>query len=322
MSDATAGFPELAANGPAPSGGSVIADPKRISRRRLIWRRFRRNKGAVFGLCLLLALVLVAIVAPSFHPWSYTELDLARDPDTGANYFLKPPSSRHWFGTTQDGRDVLALVFEGLRKSLMIGFISGTLVTVIAAVVGSFAAYFGGWVERVLMWFTDLFLVLPTLLVLAIVTRSLSPGSSGAVVWLIILLAATGWMLSARVVRSLTLSIKERDYVRAARYMGVSGPRIIGRHILPNMATLLIVDATLAIAGTILLETALSFLGVGIRPPDISLGSLIGLGQGMATTFPWVFLFSAGTLVLVTLALFLMGDGLRDAFDPNSKAAG
>lgn len=295
---------------------------RRISRRAIIWRRFLRNKGAVFGLTLFVALVLVAIIGPSFHSWNYTDLDLARDPETGANYFLKPPSRRHWFGTTQDGRDVLALVLEGLRKSLMIGVIAGTLTTVIAAVVGSFAAYFGGWVERVLMWTTDLFLVLPALLVLAIVTSSLSPGSSGTIIWLIVLLALFSWMLSARVIRSLTLSIKERDFVRAARYMGVSGPRIIGRHILPNMATLLIVDATLAIAGTVLAETTLSFLGVGIRPPDTSLGSLIDLGQRMATTFPWVFLFSAGTLVLVTLSLFLMGDGLRDAFDPSSKASG
>lgn len=322
MSDATAALSELAANPPDPVPDVVDEQAKRISRRAIIWRRFLRNKGAVFGLSLFVTLILVAIIGPSFHPWDYTQLDLARDPDTGANYFLKPPSTRHWFGTTQDGRDVLALVLEGLRKSLMIGVIAGTMTTVIAAVVGSFAAYFGGWVERVLMWFTDLFLVLPTLLVLAIVTSSLSPGSSGTIIWLIVLLGVSYWMLSARVIRSLTLSIKERDFVRAARYMGVSGPRIIGRHILPNMATLLIVDATLAIAGTVLLETTLSFLGVGIRPPDTSLGSLIALGQGMATTFPWVFLFSAGTLVLVTLSLFLMGDGLRDAFDPTSKAAG
>jgi peptide/nickel transport system permease protein len=184
-----------------------------------------------------------------------------------------------------------------------------------AALVGSFAGYFGGWVDRTLMWFVDLLLVLPAFLIIAI----LSPTFRGKT-WLVfvILLAAFLWMVTARIVRGMTISLREREYVLAARYMGVPSHRIIFRHILPNISSLLIVDATINVSAAVISETGLSYFGFGVQPPDVSLGTLIADGTSSATTYPWLFGFAAGLLVLVVLAVNLVGDGLRDALDPTS----
>ena len=168
------------------------------------------------------------------------------------------------------------------------------------------------------MWVVDLLLVLPSFVITAIILRNVD--TSSGIWFLIFFLTLFGWMLSARVVRSLTMSVRDRDYVTAAKYMGVSGPRIVFRHILPNISSLLIIDATLGVAAAVLAETSLSFFGFGIRPPETSLGSIIGEGARMATTFPWVFLSGAVPLVLLVLSINFIGDGLRDAFDPQSKA--
>ena len=189
--------------------------------------------------------------------------------------------------------------------------------TTIAATVGSVAGYFGGWRDRALMWLVDLLLVVPGFLLIAIITPR-TKGSSN-ILWLIVLLAAFGWMVSSRMVRGLTMSLREREFIRAARYMGVSSRRIIVHHIVPNVASILIIDATLNVGFAILAETGLSFLGFGVQPPDVSLGTLIADGTASATTFPWVFLFPAAALVLIVLCANLTGDGLRDAFDPRSR---
>ena len=202
---------------------------------------------------------------------------------------------------------------------MLISLVVGVGSTTIAAIVGSFAAYFGGWFERVALWTIDLLLVLPGLLIIALVMRNIN---SHLALWLTFWLAALGWMLSARVVRSLTMSVRDRDYVTAAKYMGVRGPRIIVRHILPNVSSLLIIDATLAIAAAVLAETGLSFFGFGIRSPEVSLGTVISEGARMATTFPWVFAGGAGFLVFMVVAVNFIGDGLRDAFDPSSQSGG
>jgi peptide/nickel transport system permease protein len=286
---------------------------KRISRRALLLRRFLRNRMAVFGLILFGFLVLVALFGPLIAQWGYAEIERGE--------YLKAPSGDHWFGTTQAGRDIFAMTIHGLRKSLIIGLTVAIVSTTVAAVVGSFAAYFGGAFERIALWVIDLLLVLPSFLIIAILMTQRG-GNSGGVVLLIVLLAAFNWMLSARVVRSLTQSIKDRDYVLAAKYMGVSGPRIVFRHILPNISSLLIVDATLNVAGAVLAETGLSFFGFGIQSPDTSLGTLIAEGQKQATTFPWTFLAPSVFLVLMVTAVNFIGDGLRDAFDPSSKSGG
>lgn len=289
------------------------APTKRISRRALLVRRFFRNKGAIVGLGMYALLVVVAIVGPMLYKWSYTDIDRE------AAAYLKAPSWRHWLGTTQSGRDVLAMAMEGLRKSMLISLAVGVGSTSIAAIVGSFAAYFGGWFERISLWVTDMLLVLPGLLIIAIFMRNVNTHLAW---WLAFWLMILGWMLSARVVRSLTMSVRDREYVTAAKYMGVPGPVIVVRHILPNISSLLIVDACLAIGTAVLSETGLSFFGFGIRSPEVSLGTVIQEGSRMATTFPWVFLGGAGFLVFMVVAIFLVGDGLRDAFDPSSQSGG
>jgi peptide/nickel transport system permease protein len=279
-----------------------------ISRRTLVARRFARNKLAVAALAVLVTLFIGCYAVPPLLPYSYSELDF---------YALQaPPSTTHWFGTNALGQDVLAQVLRGMQKSMLIGVAVAVISTLIAATVGSIAGYFGGWRDRTLMWLVDLLLVVPSFILIAIITPRTK--NSANVALLIALLAAFSWMISSRVVRGLTMSLREREYVQAARYMGVPNRQIIARHILPNVASILIIDTALSVGGAILAETGLSFLGFGVQPPDVSLGTLIADGTKSATTFPWVFLFPAGVLVTILVCANLTGDGLRDAFDPGS----
>ena len=293
----------------ATSAKSGLDAQKFASRRNLVWRRFLRNRPAVAALVLLVLFLVGCYALPPLLPYSYTDLDY---------YALQqPPSTTHWFGTTAIGQDLLALTLRGMQKSMLIGVFVAVISTVIAATVGAIAGYFGGWRDRTLMWIVDLLLVVPSFIVVAIVTPRL--GSGDRVFWLIVLFSVFGWMISSRIVRGMTMSLREREFVVAARYMGVSNTRIILRHILPNVASLLIIDTTLNVGTAILAETGLSFLGFGIQPPDVSLGTLIAAGTQSALTFPWVFLFPAGVLVLIILSANLVGDGLRDALDPGAR---
>ena len=294
--------------GQKPDGQEVAIDETRISSRwSLVFKRFRRRRLAMAGLVVLVFLFLLAFVGPYLSQWSYTDHDF--------NAFLEGPSLDHWFGTTQTGGDVYALTLRGMQKSLVIGILVALISTGIAAVVGSFAGYMGGWIDRTLMWFVDLMLVLPSFLIIAI----LSPTFRGKT-WLVfvVLLAAFLWLVTARIVRGMTISLREREYVLAARYMGVPAHRIIFRHILPNISSLLIVDATINVSAAVISETGLSYFGFGVQPPDVSLGTLIADGTQSATTYPWLFGFAAGILVALVLAVNLVGDGLRDALDPTS----
>ncbi|GFG51529.1 peptide ABC transporter permease [Mycolicibacterium agri] len=293
----------------ATTAQSGLDAAKFASRRTLVWRRFLRNKPGVVALAILVLFFVGCYALPPLLPYSYTDLDY---------YALQqPPSTTHWFGTNALGQDLLALTLRGTQKSMLIGVCVAVISTVIAATVGAIAGYFGRWRDRALMWIVDLLLVVPSFIVVAIVTPRL--GAADRVFWLIILFSVFGWMISSRIVRGMTLSLREREFVVAARYMGVGGSRIIIRHILPNVASLLIIDTTLNVGTAILAETGLSFLGFGIQPPDVSLGTLIADGTNSATTFPWVFLFPAGVLVLIILCANLVGDGLRDALDPSAR---
>jgi peptide/nickel transport system permease protein len=278
-----------------------------VSRWGIVLQRFRRRRLAMFGLTVLVFLFVLAFLGPYVGKWSYTDHDF--------NAFLQGPSLDHWFGTTQTGGDVYALTLRGMQKSLIIGLLVALFSTGMAALVGSFAGYFGGWVDRSLMWFVDLLLVLPSFLIIAI----LSPTFRGKT-WLVfvVLLAAFLWMVTARIVRGMTISLREREYVMAARYMGVPAHKIIFRHVLPNISSLLIVDATINVSAAVISETGLSYFGFGVQPPDVSLGTLIADGTQSATTYPWLFGFAAGLLVAIVLAVNLVGDGLRDALDPTS----
>ena len=272
-------------------------DSRRLTRRQIITRRFWRNKGAVVGAIGFLLMVLFALFGGLLTHWTFTDVD--------SSAFLQAPSADHWFGTTQGGRDVYAMVVEGTRKSMMIGVFVALLQTGIAAVIGSSAAYFGGWWEKIALWATDLLLVVPSFLIIAILSQR-AGAAKGSIV----------------LVRSLTLSVKNLEYVNAARFMNVPSPVIIARHILPNIASLLIVDATINVAYAVISETTLSYFGFGVQSPNTSLGTLIAEGQRSATTYPWIFLAPAAVLVLMLLCVNVMGDGLRDAIDPSSKSGG
>ncbi|BBY76039.1 ABC transporter permease [Mycolicibacterium parafortuitum] len=288
-----------------------MTEPEFASRRALVWRRFLRNRPAVVSLVILMALFVGCYALPPLLPFSHTDLDY---------YALQqPPTTTHWFGTNALGQDILAQTLRGMQKSMLIGVCVAVLSTVIAATAGAIAGYFGAWRSSVLMWIVDLLLVVPSFLLIAIVTPRTR--DSGTILWLILLLSAFSWMISARIVRGLTLSLREREFVTAARYMGVSNWRIIVRHVMPNVASILIIDTTLNVGLAVLAETSLSFLGFGVQPPDVSLGTLIADGTRSVTTFPWVFLFPAGVLVLIVFCANLAGDGLRDALDPGVRPA-
>lgn len=282
-------------------------------RRWLLLRRFMRNKSAVAGLIMIVLLILVALFGPWLSPWGYTDVDRTA--------YLQAPSFDHPLGTTQSGRDMWALTLHGLRKSLIIGLVVALLSTSIAALVGAFAAYYGGWLERIALWVIDLLLVIPAFLLIALVAGN-SGGGASSWLLLVVLLTFFGWMLSARVVRSLVQSVRQREFILAARYMGLSGPRIVVRHVLPNVASLLIIDATLNVSGAILAETSLAYFGFGVQPPDTSLGSLLGDGARQLSSFPWLFAGPAVVIVLLILSVNAVGDGLRDALDPRSTASG
>ena len=286
---------------------------KRLTRGRLVWRRFLRNKTAVVGALGILFLVALTLFGQYVLYWKFDDID--------TNAFLSPPDSAHLLGTTQAGRDVLALTVRGLGKSLLIGFLVALISTSLAALVGASAAYLGGWYERAMLWIIDLILVVPSFFLIAVATKGAPEGESSWLI-LVVLLAAFAWPLSARVVRSLTLSIREREYVLAAKFMGISPLRIIIRHILPNASSLLIIDATHGVGYAILSETGLSYFGFGVQAPDTSLGTLIGEGANMATTFPWIFLGPATILVFLVMCVNAIGDGLRDALDPSSASGG
>jgi peptide/nickel transport system permease protein len=302
---------------PREDAAQAIVQPKPVieptsvdeaaSRWALVRRRLFRTRRAIVGLAVVMLLFALAYLSPFFVAWQYNQLD--------TNAFLSPPSAEHWFGTTQNGFDMFALTMRGMQKSLIIGLLGALIATSLAAVVGSFAGYFGGRLNTLLLVLVDLLLVLPAFLIIAI----LSPAFRGRT-WLlfVVLLSVFHWMVTSRIVRGMTLSLKEREFVHAARYMGVPGWRIIFRHILPNMSSLLIIDATVNVSALILAEVGLSFFGFGVQPPDVSLGTLIGSGANAALTYPWQFYFPAVSLVVLVLSINLVGDALRDALDPHA----
>ncbi|MGW2771635.1 ABC transporter permease [Streptomyces olivaceoviridis] len=273
---------------------------------RLYLRRFARNRSALFGVALLVLLVLFSVCGGYLTHFSYTDVDFTA--------LTQPPGGTHYFGTNQGGNDVYAEAVHGLQRSLVIAVSVSVLTIVLAAVIGAGAAYFGGHVERLTLTVIHFLLVVPSFLILALVSHHLAGD------WRVLILVLTvfGWMSTARVIWSVSTSLRERDYVLAAEFMGVRPWRIILRHIIPNLGSLLIVNLTLGVVATVLSETALSFLGFGVQTPDVSLGTMLADGSGTITTAPWLFGYPAALVVLLTLSMTLVGDGLRDAFDPNS----
>ncbi|MFD8744662.1 ABC transporter permease [Streptomyces sp. NPDC059616] len=295
------------ASGATPKDPSARqADAPHLGLGRLYLRRFLRNRLAVVGVVIFVLLALFSLFGGVFTSYAYSDADFAA--------LTQPPSATHWFGTNQGGNDVYASAVHGLQRSLAIAVSVSALTIVVAAVIGASAAYFGGRVEKVMLAVIHFLLVVPSFLILALVSHRLAGD------WrvLIVVLTVFGWMSTARVIWSVSTSLRERDYVTAAEFMGISAPRIILRHIIPNLGSLLIVNLTLGVVATVLSETALSFLGFGVQTPDVSLGTMLADGASTVTSAPWLFAFPAGLVVLLTMSMTFVGDGLRDALDPTS----
>ncbi|MFE3457684.1 ABC transporter permease [Nocardiopsis aegyptia] len=295
---------ESKASAPAP------AVPPAPSRLKDLGRRLVGTRRVIVGLALLVLLAAVAFIGPLLSPWELGERDFSA--------MLEGPTAEHWMGTNRTGQDIFTQATAGLQKSLLIGLLVALVSTGFAALAGAFAGYFGGVTDKGLMWIADLALVLPNFVILAILSTHFV-GDGGWLI-LVVLLAAFSWMVTSKMVRGLTISLREREYIHAARFMGVPPHKIILRHILPNMSSLLIADATIMVSSAIIGETALSYFGLGVQSPDISLGMVIAAGSSFATTAPWVFAFPTILLIVMVLAVNMVGDGLRDALDPQSTS--
>lgn len=291
------------------SGDALVpgAEPIARSQWNLFRRRFFHHRLAVFGLIVLGVLTVACFTSSWWVPNSPTEQDILLGP-TG-------PSSEHWFGTDQLGRDYFARVMEGGKISLKIGFAVAIMSTVVGTLAGSVAGFFGGWVDQLLMRVTDLFLIVPSIAILAIALKKF--GGTDTVIMFV--LAGLFWMAIARVVRGQVLAVKEKEFVEAARAAGASNGRIISRHLLPNCIGPIMVNMTLAIAGAIVAESTLSFLGFGVQPPKTSWGNMLADAKGNYENNVHLLYFPGLCILVTVLCVNFIGDGLRDAFDPQAK---
>jgi peptide/nickel transport system permease protein len=273
-------------------------------------RHFQKNRLAMAGLVVMLLLYLITLLTPLIAPF-----DPAAQGDIIASRYL-PPSSEHWMGTDKFGRDILSRTLYGARISLSIGFIAVAISITLGTLVGALSGYFGGWVDGVLMRFTDMMLSFPRLVLLIVIIAMFENYS----IWLVVVvLGLTGWMGTSRIVRGEVLSLREREFVQAARALGMNDLRIISRHVIPNTMAPVIVSATLGIGLTILTEASLSFLGLGVQPPTPSWGNMVSDGRDALTQAWWIATFPGLAIVLTVVAFNLLGDGLRDALDPRLR---
>ncbi|HBG07326.1 MAG TPA: peptide ABC transporter permease [Geobacter sp.] len=274
---------------------------------REFWRRFSSNRFAVAGLVLIVALFLLSLGAAFLTPYAPDTID--------AWHVLLPPSTSHWFGTDELGRDVFTRVVYGARVSLKVGFVAVGIAVLIGTVVGLFAGFYGGWLDAFLMRLVDIMLCFPTFFLILAVIAMLEP----SIWYIMVIIGLTGWMGVARLVRAEVLSLKSRDFVLAARVLGASDRRIIFRHILPNALSPVLVSATLGVAGAILTESALSFLGIGVQPPTPSWGNILTSGKDYIEFAWWLSLFPGVAILVTVLSYNLVGEGLRDALDPRRQ---
>lgn len=286
-------------------GDALTLEPESYGK--MVWRRFKQHKLAMFGLYFLIFMYLVAIFALLIAPQSYRATDTPNR--------LKGVSREHLMGTDHLGRDVFSRVIWGSRVSLSVGFVAAGVAVLLGTVVGAVAGYFGGVIDNVLMRFTEVVMSFPTFFLLitivSIVERSIFN--------IMLVIGITSWPGLARMVRAEFLSLREQEFVLAAKALGASDSRIIFRHILPNAMAPIIVSATLQIGGAILTESSLSFLGLGIPEPFPSWGSILNAGRTNLRQAPWITFFPGIFIFLTVLAFNYVGDGLRDALDPRLK---
>ena len=292
----------------AATNATILETPvKQTTFRQDVWRRFQRNRLAVLGAVTVVLLILVAVFADVIAPYSPILVDL--------NAQFEPPSLQHPFGTDYFGRDILSRVIHGARISLVIGLVPTMMALAFGTVVGVAAGFKGGKIDTVLMRLGDIVMAFPSLILAMVVTYTLG----ASLFTLFIALAVVGWAGAARVVRSQTLSLRERDFVTASRSVGVGQTGIMFRHIIPNCLAPILILLTLGIPGAIMAEAGLSFLGVGAQPPTPSWGLMVNEGQEYLFSAPWASI-SPGLAILVTVLAFnFVGDGLRDALDPFLK---
>jgi peptide/nickel transport system permease protein len=273
------------------------------------WKRFSKNKLALAGSVVVILLFIVSILAPWIAPYDPNRMDLQK--------ILMPPSGDHLFGTDQLGRDVLSRMIWGARISLKVGFVATGIAILIGAILGAVSGYYGRWVDAVIMRFVDIMLCFPTFFLILAVIALLEPS-----IWnIMIIIGLTGWMGITRLVRADFTSLKERDFVLAARAIGAGDLRIIFIHILPNAMASVLVAATLGVAGAILTESALSFLGIGVQPPTPSWGNILTAGKDNIDIAWWLSLYPGLAILITVLGYNLLGEGIRDSLDPRLRGS-
>ncbi len=271
---------------------------------KLILKQILRNRLAVAGLVFILFVFLIAIFASHVAPYDPYKINVY--------HVLEPPSKEHLFGTDELGRDVFSRIIYGARVSLKVGFLAMGIAIFTGTILGAIAGYYGGWIDTLIMRVVDVMLAFPTLFLILAVVAVLEP----SIYIIMIVIGLTGWMDVARLVRAEVLSLKEREFVLAARAIGASSGRIIFKHILPNAIYPVIVAATFSVGGAILIESGLSFLGLGIQPPEPSWGGILSIGKDYITVAWWMSLFPGLAIFLTVLSFNLLGEALRDALDP------
>jgi len=272
--------------------------------RSIFWRRFRSNRLAAAGGIVVAALVFLAVFAPFFAPYDPDHID--------REHILEPPGIDHPLGTDDLGRDVLSRMIFGSRISLAVGFVAVGIASLIGMAFGAMAGFYGGWTDRVIMRFIDIMLSIPTFFLILAVIAFIEPS-----IWNIMaVIGLTSWMGVARLVRAEFLSLKEREYVLAARALGAGDLRIIFRHIMINSMAPVLVSAVLGIAGAVLVESALSFLGIGVQPPTPSWGNILTLGKDNIEIAWWLSVFPGLAILITVLGYNILGEGIRDAIDP------
>ncbi len=278
---------------------------------RQVVRRFFKHRLAFVAVIVLVFLVVVSLAA-GFSPYSPTQQDPAHP--------FQPPSSSHWFGTDELGRDIFTRILFGGRISLLVGLVSTLLTVFLGVAVGAFSGYYGGWLDNVLMRVTDTFLTLPAIFVLIILSSLLRelpfPWLKNSVMVVIVIIAALSWMWPARLVRSLFITLREREFVTATKALGGGDAGIIIRHILPNCLGPILVTGTLQMAFAIITESGLSYLGFGVQPPTATWGAILSTAQVHVYRAPWMAIYPGVMIFLTVMAINYIGDGLRDAFDP------
>jgi len=271
------------------------------------WRRFKKNRLALAGSVLVLCLFVVSLLAPWLAPYDPNAIDLKN--------ILAPPSTVHWFGTDQLGRDVCSRMIWGAGISLKVGFVATGIAILIGTILGAVAGYYGGWIDAFIMRFVDIMLCFPTFFLILAVIALLEPS-----IWnIMIIIGITGWMGITRLVRADFISLKERDFILAAKAIGAGDLRIIFVHMMPNAMASVLVTATLGVAGAILTESALSFLGIGVQPPTPSWGNILTAGKDNIDIAWWLSLYPGLAILLTVLGYNLLGEGIRDSLDPRLR---